>query len=69
MIKKSIKLFFTNKKENFVVYQPELICFCVSNNGTKEAVNDLFIWGKIINSSIYKSALNMFLDMKYILLQ
>ena len=58
MIKK-YKDVFTNKKENFVVYQPELSCFCVSNKGTKEAVNDLFIWGKIFNSSIYKSALNM----------
>jgi len=39
-------VFTNNKKENPTLYQPELSCFCVSNNGTKEAVNDLYIWGK-----------------------
>ena len=56
---------FTNKKDNCIIYQPELSCFCVSNNGTKEAVNDLYIWGKIFQSSIYKSALNMLGYEKY----
>ena len=50
---------FTNKnKENFTIYQPELSCFAVSSNGT-QSVNDLYIWGKIFKSSIYKKAVNI----------
>ena len=52
-------VFTNNKKENLILHQPQLSCFCISNNGTKEAVNDLYIWGKIFKASIYKSALNM----------
>jgi len=52
-------VFTNNKKENLILHQPELSCFWVSNNGTKEAVNDLYILGKIFKASIYKSALNM----------
>ena len=44
--------------ENFIIYQPELSCFAVSSNGT-QSVNDLYIWGKIFKSSIYKTALNL----------
>ena len=50
---------FTNKKkENYTIYQPELSCFAISKNGI-EYTNDLYIWGKIFNSSIYKVALNL----------
>ena len=50
---------FTNKgKENLVLYQPELSCFCVSNNGT-EAVNDIYVWGKLYKTSVYKNAFEM----------
>ena len=50
---------FTNKKENnYTIYQPELSCFVVSNNCTKH-FKDLYIWGKIFKSSIYKTALNL----------
>ena len=50
---------FTNKKKNnYTIYQPELSCFVVSNNCTKH-FKDLYIWGKIFKSSIYKTALNL----------
>ena len=44
------------RKDNMTLYQPELSCFSISNNGTV-ATNDLFIWGKLIKTSVYKSAL------------
>ena len=50
---------FTNKgKDNLVLYQPQLSCFCVSNNGT-ESVNDIYVWGKLYKTSVYKNALEM----------
>ena len=56
---------FTNhNKQNLTLYQPELSCFCISNNGT-ETVNDLFIWGKIFKRSVYKSALDLLGYEKY----
>ena len=57
--KNGYKDVFTNrKKDNLTIFQPELGCYCVSNNGT-QAVNDLYIWGKLVKTSVYKVALNM----------
>ena len=52
------------RKDNMTLYQPELSCFSISNNGTV-ATNDLFIWGKLIKTSVYKSALEMLGQERY----
>jgi glycosyltransferase involved in cell wall biosynthesis len=52
------------RKDNMTIYQPELSCFSISNNGTV-ATNDLFIWGKLIKTSVYKSALEMLGQERY----
>ena len=50
---------FNNRKEhNLAIYQPELSCHTIMNDG-KFKGNDFFVWGKFYKSSIYKSAINM----------
>ena len=50
---------FNNGKEhNLTIYQPELSCHTLMNDG-KFKGNDFFVWGKFYKSSIYKSAINM----------
>ena len=53
-----------NKEHNLTIYQPELSCHTLINNG-KYKGNDFFIWGKFFKSSIYKSAINMLGEERY----
>ena len=53
-----------NKEHNLTIYQPELSCHTLINNG-KFKGNDFFIWGKFYKSSIYKSAINMLGEERY----
>ena len=46
-----------NKTDNLTVFQPELSCYVISSNGSIE-VNDLFIWGKLYNTSVYQATVN-----------
>ena len=46
------------KEHNLTIYQPELSCHTLVNNG-KFKGNDFYIWGKFYKTSVYKSAINM----------
>ena len=47
-----------NKTHNLKIYQPELSCYTISSEG-KIKYNEVFIWGKLIKASMYKSAINL----------
>lgn len=57
--KNNIKInYSSNNKNNLTIYQPELGIYPITKNNTLYP-NDIYIWGKLINTKIYKVAVNL----------
>ena len=55
---------FNDRKYNLEIFQPELSCYPISENGTWK-INDVNIWGKLFKSSLYRSAVNLLGEERY----
>jgi len=56
--------FTTNHKPNFTVYQPDLAYYPIFKNESFAFIDNT-IWGKLINTDIYKSSVNLLGEERY----
>ena len=56
--------FTTNLKDNFTVYQPDLAYYPIFKNESFAFIDNT-IWGKLINTDIYKSSVNLLGEERY----
>ena len=55
---------FNYKENNLTIYQPELSCYVISTDGEPKE-NEIYIWDKLLRTSVYQSAINLLGEKEY----